>query len=129
MKYSSPVGIAACLALIISCFLPWTYIQSVNITITGVESGNTNFGKPGLIHIFFSGAAIVFFVINKIWSKRTLLILTTLNFAWALRNFLLMSRCELGECPERKVGIFLVLLFAFVIFVMSLLPKIDLNKE
>ena len=129
MKYSPHIGVFACLALITVCFFPWVHIPSINTTLTGIKTAPTNYGSPGLLHIIFSSLAIIFFLIHKIWAKRTNAIFTTLNFAWAIRNFFMVSRCEMGECPEKRTALYLVLLFAFIIFAMSLLPKIQLKEE
>jgi len=40
------VGFLATLALIAACFFPWVFIESKNITVTGIESAGTTFGKP-----------------------------------------------------------------------------------
>jgi hypothetical protein len=129
MKYSRPAGIIAAIALMIFCNVPWVHIESIQTTITGFYSGSTNFGKPGYVQIFFSITAILLFLIQQVWSARVNILICTLNFAWALRNFLVLGRCEMGECPEKRYGIYLVVLFAFIMVVMSLLPKVKLKVE
>jgi len=126
MKYANEIGVFGCIALIASCFLPWIYIPSINTVVTGMKSGSTNFGSPGMLHIFFSVIAVVFFLIPKIWAKRANVVFCTLNFAWALKNYLLISRCEAGECPEKQAGIFIIVALSLLMMVMSLIPKISL---
>lgn len=129
MKYSSHIGFLATVALIAVCFAPWVYIQSINTTITGVSAEHTNFGRPGLLHIFFSGIALVMFLVNKIWAKSVNIFICSLNVAWAIRNFLSITHCELGECPVKKAGIYALLAISLVMLIMATLPKIKLPKE
>ena len=129
MKYSNYVGVIAAVGLIICCFLPWVYIQSINTTITGLSAEHTNFGKPGILHIFFSALAIIFFLVPMAWAKRVNLFLGAFNFAWAIRNFLLVTHCELGECPNKFIGIYLVLFFSIIVLVMTMLPKVKISAR
>jgi hypothetical protein len=56
------------------------------------------------------------------------LFVATFNVAWSVRNFLLVSHCEMGDCPVKKVGIYAVMFFSFVMLVMALLPKVELKE-
>ncbi len=123
MRYSNFIGGGASLLLIISCFLPWVYIPLIQTTITGFSAEHTNFGKPGLMHIILTGFATVLFLISSIGAKRVNVFVCALNFSWSLRNYLLVTNCELGECPEKRFGIYAVVILSFIILIMSLLPK------
>ncbi|MDQ6812502.1 MAG: hypothetical protein M3040_01985 [Bacteroidota bacterium] len=127
MKNSNYIGIIAALLLIGSCFIPWVYIESIDTVITGLKAERTNYGKPGILHIAFSVLSIVFFLIPAIWAKRTNLFIGAFNFAWAIRNFLLITHCDYGECPQKRFGIFAILLLSIVIIIMATLPKIELK--
>jgi hypothetical protein len=129
MKYSQQIGIVAVLALAAVCFIPWVYIASVNITITGFNAKGTNFGKPGLAAIVLSAVCVIFFLTPKVWAKRTNVFLSAIVFAWSIKNYLLITACLAGDCPEKKAGIYLQVLFSFVIMIMALLPKISLPEE
>ena len=129
MKYSSYIGGFATLVLIAICFVPWVYIQSINTIITGISAEHTNFGRPGLLHLFFAFIALVLFLVNKIWAKSVNIFICSLNVAWAIRNFLSITHCEFGDCPEKKLGIYALLAFSLLMLVMSTLPKIDIPKE
>src|SRR3712207_3019387 len=100
MKYSTHIGIFAAVALIAFCFAPWVYISSIQTTVTGLETGNTNYGKPGVVHIFFSIVSIILFLTPRVWAKRTNLLVGSFNFVWAIRNFLVITLCQMGECPQ-----------------------------
>ena len=71
MKYSQTIGIIAALMLIGICFLPWSYIASLNITITGFSAAGTNYGKPGLVNAILCSLMIILFAVPAIWAKRT----------------------------------------------------------
>ncbi|MGF7231906.1 hypothetical protein [Arachidicoccus sp.] len=129
MKYSQTLGIAFSFLLIVACFLPWCSIASKNIVISGMETTGTVLGKPGYMHIFFAVFSILFFSIPKVWSKRINLVVMALNFAWAMRNYLLMSTCSAGDCPEKKIGIYLVIISSILMFLMAFLPKIKLKED
>ncbi len=129
MKYSQIIGVISAIAVIAICYVPWIYISSVHVTVTGINAEGTSFGKPGLMNIAFAGLAIVFFGIQKIWAKRTNIFIATINFAWALRNFLLLGICQSGECPEKKAGLYLLLITSFIMLLMCFLPKIKVPAE
>jgi len=129
MKYSQVIGIISAVAVIAICYMPWVYISSVHVTVTGLHAEGTSFGKPGLMNIAFAGLAIIFFSIQKIWAKRTNVFIAAINFAWALRNFLLLNTCQGGECPEKKAGLYLLFITSFIMMVMSFLPKMKVPEE
>lgn len=126
MNRSQWITLAAGITLIIACFMPWVYIQNPAITISGVDSTGTRFGKPGYVHFILTGFILCFTLINKIWAKRFNLLLAALNLAWAIKNFIVIGRCEAGECPEKQVGFFLLLFAAFILLLATLLPGIKL---
>ena len=129
MKHSQLIGIIAVFVLIGICFMPWTFIASQNITVTGFSSAGTSFGKPGYLNVVLSVVCLIFFSIPKIWAKRTNVFIAAINLAWAFRNYLLLSGCLLGECPEKKTGLYLLLLAAGIIQVMALLPKMNVEGD
>ncbi|QEC69575.1 hypothetical protein FRZ67_20545 [Panacibacter ginsenosidivorans] len=129
MKHSQLIGIIAVFALIGICFMPWTFIASQNITVTGFSSEGTSFGKPGYLNVVLSVVCLIFFIVPKIWAKRTNVFIAAINLAWAFRNYLLLSVCLLGECPEKKTGLYLLLLAAGIIQVMALLPEMNIEER
>jgi hypothetical protein len=122
------IGLIAVVALITACFFPWVYIDSKNITVTGVQSAGTSFGKPAYFHFLLALLFICFHLTPRIWAKRTNLLVTALNLGWAARNYLLISACAAGECPEKKAGLYIVLVSSFLMLAAALFPKVDLDK-
>jgi len=121
------IGILAALALIIACFFPWVFIETKNITVTGIESTGTSFGKPGYFHFFLAAFYILFTLIPRVWAKRWNLLIVALNIAWAARNYFIISSCSGGECPEKKAGLYIVLISSIGMLVAALLPKTEMS--
>jgi hypothetical protein len=122
------IGSLAALALIIACFFPWVFIESKNITVTGIESAGTNFGKPGYFHFFLAAMYLLFTFIPRVWAKRWNLLIVALNIGWAARNYFIISACSGGECPEKKAALYIVLISSLAILVAALFPKMQLSS-
>ena len=129
MKHSQLIGIIAVLALIGICFVPWSFIPSKNIVITGFQSAGTDFGRPGYLNIILSTVCLLFFAIPKIWAKRANVFIAAINLAWAIRNYFIISMCREGDCPEKQIGLWLVLLASILILIAALFPDIQLKEE
>jgi hypothetical protein len=131
MRYMKWIGLTAAALLTISCFIPWVYIESRNITVSGIDSTGTSFGKPGYFHFVLVAAFLLCTIVPKVWAKRLNLLITALNAGWALRNFFIITGCSGGECPVRKNGIWLMLLASLLMLVSALFPdmKIPVAKK
>lgn len=125
MKYSQSIGIIAVLLLVATCFFPWSFIVSRQITVTGLHAPGTDYGKPGLLNIILSCLMLVFFSIRTIGAKRTNVFIAAFNLAWSVRNYLLLSACMMGECPEKKAALMILLILSGIIMLMALLPKLQ----
>ena len=129
MRYMKWIGLFAVILLIVSCFLPWVNITSKSIVVSGVDSTGTNFGKPGYTHFVLSFFFIIFHFIAKLWAKRVNLLIVALNIAWAIRNYFIISMCREGECPEKQIGLWLVMLASVLMLIAALFPDIQLKEE
>jgi hypothetical protein len=114
------LGILVALLLIGACFLPWVTIQSNGIEVSGFDAKGTNFGKPGLFHFVIASFYIALLLINRVWSNRVAFFICALNIAWAVRNFVVITACRGGECPEKHAGIYIVILAAVSIMICAL---------
>lgn len=128
MRFMKWFGLGAVILLVLSCFLPWIIVESKELTVSGVHATGTNFGKPGYFHFIMALLFTVFHFVNKLWAKRWNLLVVGLNLAWAVRNFVVISACRGGECPEKQVGLYLSLIASVLILVSALFPGIDLEK-
>lgn len=129
MKYSQQIGILAAIGLVISCFFPWSIIISKNLSISGFATKGTSFGRPGLFHAIFCTASVLFFAVPRIWAKRTNVFIGAINLAWAIRNYVLVSSCMLGECPEKQPALYVVLGCAIIMQLMVLFPNLQVENK
>ena len=127
MRFMKWIGLAAAVLLGISCFLPWVFIESKNITFTGLSAGN--FRQPGYFHFFMIAFFLFFHFVPKVWAKRSNLLIVALNLAWAIRNYILISSCQMGECPVKKIAIYMLIPASALMLAAALFPDIDLSKQ
>lgn len=129
MKYSQRIGILAAIGVMALCWLPWIFIASRQLTVSGFHAEGTNFGRPGLLHMVFCIVMLVLFTVPAIWAKRTNVFVAAINLAWSVRNYILLSSCLMGECPEKKPALYLLIVFAAIAQVMALLPKLPVPQK
>jgi hypothetical protein len=129
MRSMKWVGIAAAILLIVSCFFPWVVITTKNITVTGVDATGTNFGRPGYFNLLFTAFFLLFTVIPVIWAKRANVVVAGFNLAWAIRNYLVVSACRGGDCPEKQLALYLMVVASFFMLLSSLFPYTNVKKR
>jgi len=130
MKYSKWIGLLAAIVVVMVCFTAWVYVPSVPLEIGGMfSSGTNNFGKPGLMNIFCSVGAALLFLLPQIWAKRTNIFFCGFNIAWAIRNFIILSRCYSGECPVRKTGLYILVIASAMMLLMSFIPDVAIKED
>ena len=129
MRWMKWIGIAAAIVLSICCFQPWVFIETKQLTLTGMDTSGTNYGKPGALILILSFLFIVFSLIPAVWSKRANMIVTALNVAWCIRNYFMISTCSGGECPEKKLAIFLLLASSVTMLIAALFPDVRMKNK
>lgn len=122
MKYSKWIGMAACLFMIWTCFIPWTYHADVQKNFTGFFSQNNTYGSPGKYFIAFSVISILLLFIQQVWAKRVHLFVAGIMVAYALKTYVLFTSCYNAYCPEKKAGIYLVVVLSLIILLVALMP-------
>jgi hypothetical protein len=124
-------GITACMVLIISCFIPWTYHADVNKAFTAFFSEQNQYGKPGKFLITFGVTSMLLIIIPKLWAKRVNLFLTAFTVAYAIKTYILYTSCYNAYCPDKRAGIFIMLFSTLVILLAAVLPNMKAmeNKE
>ena len=115
-------GLAACAFLVVACFLPWTYHADINKTFTGFFSEQNMYGKPGKFLAFFALVSAVLILLQKVWAKRVHLFLAALMFGYALKTYILFTSCYNAYCPDKKIGIYLMMGCCVVILVAAVFP-------
>lgn len=129
MKYSQWIGIAAALLLVAACFLPWAYYPNLDKEFTGFFSERNTYGRPGRVMIFFCAVMILLFAIPKVWAKRTNIIVAGITIAFTIKCYIMYTGCYQGICPEKRVGIFLLLAGSAITMIASLLPDLPVKQE
>ena len=129
MRFIKWIGFATAVLLIAACFLPWIYIESKNITVSGVNATGTGFGKPGYFHFMMAALFIFFNFVQKVWAKRSNLLVAALNLAWAVRNYFIISSCHMGDCPVKKAAIFILIPASVILLIVVLFPDIKLAEK
>lgn len=130
MSRSSIIGAIATILVIISAFLPWISI-TVNgqvLVFTGMRSEGSSFGEPGKLSIAVGALVLLFFIIQKNWAPKVNLFTSAFLAAWCFRNMLLYSRCEMGICPDQKIGLYLSLAASLGAFICVLAHRQRLVK-
>jgi len=125
------IAILATIALVIACFNTWVVVPSTfeYISITGLSAEKMKLGKPAYFHFFMAAVYLIFHFTPTIWAKRWNLLFAALNLGWAIRNFFLVSACAAGECPQKKWGLYVLLISSVIMMLAALFPKIELKKE
>lgn len=127
-RFINWLGIAACVVLIVSCFLPWTYHADVQKDFTGFYSALNKYGRPGKFIIIFTVVILAFMLLPKIWAKRTNLFLAAVLVAYAVKTYILYTSCYMAYCPEKKTGVFLMLFSAVAVFIAAIFPNMKLQE-
>ncbi len=128
-KYSKWISLAAFLLLVWVCFMPWSYHADIDTYFTGFYSQKNLYGKPAKLLLTFSGITTFCSFVKLLWLKRTAFLSGGLGVAYAIKNFLLYGSCYLGYCPDKQIGLYLMLLLTILIFVMAFLPEGSRKKS
>lgn len=115
--------------LIYSCYNTWVIIPEKNIVVTGFDASKMDFGKPGIMHVFLAVFIFIFLLLGKAWSKRVAFFISAFNIAWAIRNFIAISTCQAGICPQKQLWFYLMLISSFAIAISLLFSGVTVKKE
>ncbi len=127
LKLLKWIGLTACVVLIIACFLPWTYHEPINKIFTGFFSYQNYYGRPGIYLSFFAIASVVLILLPKIWAKRFHLFFAALTLGYAVKTYILFTSCYNAYCPDKKSGIYLMMVCCIVILVAAIFPDMKLK--
>ena len=123
VKYLHWLGIIACIALIVSCFLPWGFYADINQEFTGFYSYQNQYGKPGKLILFMTVIILACMFVPKVWAKWISLFFAGFMLAYGVKSYILFTSCYNNYCPEKRFGIFLMLGCIVVILIASIFPK------
>ncbi|MEP7237103.1 MAG: hypothetical protein ABI685_04550 [Ferruginibacter sp.] len=129
VKYLHWIGIAACVTLIVSCFLPWTYHADLNQSFTGFYSYDNHYGKPGKFLVFFGTIVLVFIFLPKVWAKRANLFICALTTAYAIKSFILFGSCYNNYCPQKLFSLYLMVACTVIMLIASGFPNVKITGK
>ena len=123
------IGLAACVTLIIACFIPWTYYPDINKTFTGFFSEQNEYGKPGMFLVPLAIIIFIFMLLPKVWAKRSNLFIAALQVGYAIKTYILFTTCYNTYCPEKRTGIYLMLFSVIVIMIAAIFPYMKIKDS
>jgi len=129
LKILQKAGIIACIILLLSCFMPWAFYADIHETFTGFYSFQNQYGKPGKFLSVMALIAFALMMLPKIWAKRTNLFVCALAVGYAIKTYILFTSCYNAYCPEKKAGIFIMLLSTIIMLISSAFPDLKINKQ
>ena len=129
MKHSQTIGIIFCLTLFFFSTQPLVFIESQQWIITGWKTAESNYGQPGKFFAYIGGMSLVLFILPYLWAKRFNMALGAFLVAWSFRNFLVLSTCQMGECPQKQWALYGCIIVSVGILIMTFLPKITIIKS
>ena len=128
MKYSNYIAIAAAIVLVAAAFMPWAYYPDLHKDFTGFFSENNNYGKPGKVLVFFAIVVSALTLIPRVWAKRANQFVAVLAVAYAIKSFILFASCYSGICPEKKIGLWLIVISSVVMLAAVMVPRLKLKS-
>jgi hypothetical protein len=112
--------------IITACFFTWVSVEEKDFFVGGFySSANNRFGEPGILQVTFCAIYILLLLANKVWSIRTAFFVSAFNIAWAVRNFVVLSTCSGGVCPEKHLALYIVLCGSIVLIVLTSFIRIQ----
>ncbi len=118
----------AALLLIGSAFLPWIHIGAQNLTLTGVNDMETDYGPRGRGHIYFGVMCFILILVNRNWSMLFAIVVAAINIAFAASH-LYVYRCYGGICPQKLYGLFLSIAASSLLLVFLLYAPVRPEKN
>ena len=128
VRYSKWISLLAFLLLLGACFMPWTFHADINKTFNAFFTEKNMYGKPGKLLLILAGITTACSFMKLLWLKRTAFLAGGLNVSYAIKNFLLFGSCYRGYCPEKQIGLYLMLFSSIIIFTMAFLPEGNARK-
>lgn len=129
MKYYKIIGLATCALLLISCFLPWTYYADLDKSFTGFFTEKNMYGRPGMFFTILAVGSAILICIDRVWAKRLNILFAALAIGYLIKTFIQYTSCYAGYCPEKRYGIYLLVVSCLLLLVTALFPDIRLMEE
>lgn len=122
-RYSKWITLFAFLLLVAACYMPWAYYPDLQKSFTGFFTEKNVYGKPAKLLISFGLVSVAAQFLNFLFLKRTNMLLTALSMAYALKTYLVYGACYHAICPEKQIGLFLMLLSVSLLMLSAVFPS------
>ena len=126
-------GLAAAVAIILSCFLPWVHYNSINETFTGFHvnrfAAGNYYGRAGIIITILGIVVLICMLLPRIWAKRANLFLSALLFAYCIRTYIIFTGALFEDEVQKMAGIYLIVFLSFIMLLASGFPKIEEKED
>ena len=125
-KYFHYVGLLACIAMAICCFLPWTHYNSINETFTGLnvkpfKTGNY-YGRAGIIILVLTAIIFTLMLVPRLWAKRVNLFIAAILIAYTIRTYIIFTSSLFKGEVEKQPAIYMIVFLSFVIMLSAVFP-------
>ncbi len=127
--YSKWVALFAALLLILACFLPWAYYPDIDKIFTGFFSEKNIYGKPGKWLTVMAILSTICHFLPQVFYKRLNLLMMALNLAYAIKSYIIYAACYHGYCPEKKIGIYVMLFASILLMASAVFPSGRVKTE
>jgi hypothetical protein len=71
--------------------------------------------------------SLILILLPKIWAKRTNLFVCALGVGSAIKSYILFVSCYNAYCPEKRIGIYLMLVATILMLICSAFPRLTLK--
>ena len=127
------LGLLAAALLVLSCFLPWTTYNSVNLTFNGFNverfvTGNF-YGKAGYPILFLTGVIVLLFLVKKLWAKRLAVFISAFLLAYIIRTYIIFTSGLVEGDVDTHFGMYLLMISSILVFISSLFPYMPRQEK
>jgi len=123
------LGLIACIMLVVACFMPWAYYADLKESFTGFYSYKNNYGKPGKFLTLIALISFALMYLPKIWAKRVNLFVCAVGIGYAIKSYILFTSCYNAYCPEKKAGIYLMLMATVLMMAAAIFPDLKIKGK
>jgi len=127
------ISLMACIAIVITCFIPWVHFNSINETFTGYHvtkfANGTSYGKPWKVICLMAAIIFILNFVNSVVVKKANLFVAALLLAYCIRTYFLFTGSLFEGEVSKLAGIYLILLLSLVLLVCAAFPNKVINKQ
>jgi hypothetical protein len=127
-KFLQYIAILSCIALIVTCFIPWVHYNSIDTTFNGYNvkpfPTGVNYGRAGKIITILVSISFLLTLIPYVAAKRTNMFVSALLVAYAIRTYVLFTGSLFEGEVVKLAGIYLIVALSFVILFCSIFPSL-----